>query len=291
MLSWKLWRALCRPPDNHPLFLRVANAHTSGSSILRTLKFTGFYLVACVLLTLAWPFILINPALVILFTAASANTIYAMSWAARIGTAIAHERKQQTYDLICLMPVGTLGAGWALSAAHLHRSALFQNLRLLMHSLTIALIGALITSIPVFLTLASGSSASYGLFLLLDYGITITAAFYFDHIQSVTLAYLVGMITASIAHNRINAQLWSVGAYLLLQISVYLLTLITGLVLLQAPLYTNDRVRNAIMPLLWLAAFYMLREGLIRLMWRLLVHRFNAGPSDQAGILGEVSYD
>src|SRR5690606_33264418 len=114
---------------------------------------------------------------------------------------------------------------------------------------------------------------------------TITAAFYFDHIQSVTLAYLVGMITASIAHNRINAQLWSVGAYLLLQISVYLLTLITGLVLLQAPLYTNDRVRNAIMPLLWLAAFYMLREGLIRLMWRLLAHRFNAGPSDQAGIL------
>lgn len=291
MLSWKLWRALCRPPYNHPLFVRVANAHNGSSSILRTFKFTGFYLIACVLFTLAWPFILINPALVLLFAAASANTIYAMSWAARIGTAIAHEREQYTFDLICLIPVGALGAGWALSTAHLHRSALFQNLRLLMHSLTVALIGALITTIPVTLTLASGSSTSYSLFLLLDYGIAITAAFYFDHIQSVTLAYLVGMITASIAQNRINAQLWSVGVFLLLQLFVYLLTLIIGIVVLQAPLYVDDTARNAIMPLLWLAIFYALREGVIRLIWRLLAHQFNAGPSEQAGIFGEGSYD
>lgn len=291
MLTWKLWRALCRPPYHHPLFMRIASAHIGGSSMLRTLKFTGFYLTACTLITLAWPFILINPALMVLFAATSANTIYAVSWAARIGTAIAYEREQETYDLICLMPVGALGAGWALSTAHLHRSALFQTLRLFMNSLAIALIGALIATIPVMLTLASGSAASYGLFLLLDYGIAVTAAFYFDHIQSVTLAYLVGMMTASVAQNRINAQLWSVGAFLLLQMFVYLLTLITGIVVLQALLHTDGIVRNAIMPLLWLAIFYALREVVIRLMWRFLAHQFNAGPSDQAGIFGDGSYD
>jgi hypothetical protein len=267
--------------------LRILGAHLGSTPVIRTLKFTAIYFMACMLLTLAWPLFLSKPLLSLLLAAAAANTFYSMIWAARIGSAIAREREIATYDLICLIPAGALGAGWALSSAHLHRSSLFRMLRLLMHSLAAALMGALLTTIPVMLTLASGSPASYGLFLLLDYGVAAAAAFYLDHIQSLTLAYLIGMTTAAMAQNRINAQLWAVSGFLLLQMLTYLFTLIIALVLLpmpQAPLHMSDIALRAVTPLLWLASFYTLREILIRLMWRILARQFNASPTDQRDI-------
>lgn len=287
MLTWRLWQALCHPPYRHPLFARTASASFGSTPLLRALRFAAFYVTACTLFTLSWPIILSSPALVLLSAAASANTLYSLTWAARIGSAIAREHEQKSYDLLCLLPVGALGAGWALSTAHLHRSALFRTLRLLMHSLALALLGALLTIIPVMLTLASGSPASYGLFLLLDYGAALAAAFYFDHVQSVTLAYLIGMITASIARNRINAQLWSAGFFLLLQGLVYLLILILGIVLLPAALHRlhlSQVAINVVLPIICLAAFYAVREAIIRLLWRLLAHEFNASDADQDSI-------
>ncbi len=288
MFTWKLWHALCHPPLRHPLFVRIVTAPPGGSLIRRTLKFTAIYLLACLLLTLAWPVILSNPPLVVLVSAASVNTIYSTLCAARIGSALAREREQATFDLICLMPMGALGAGWALSTAHLHRSALFRTLRLLLHSMAIALIGALLTIIPVTLTLASGSPASYELFMLLNYGGALVAAFYFDHIQSLTLAHLTGMITASVAKDRINARLWSTGVFLLLQLLIYLVTIIAAFVLLPAllrQLRMSEMAINMALPLLCLAIFYSLRELSIRLAWRFLAHQFNASTADQREIL------
>ena len=282
---------LVPPPYRHPLFQRIISAHFGGTPTTRALKFTAIYLTACMLLTLTWPFFLNNPLPALLLAGASVNTFYSVIWAARIGSAIAREHEMDTYELISLMPVGALGAGWALSSAHLHRSSLFRILRLLMHSIAAALIGALLTTIPVIFTLASGSPASFGLFLLLEYGVVVAAAFYFDHIQSLTLAYLTGMMTASIAQNRINAQLWSVGAFLLLQMFVYLLTLIIGIMGLQVLFKNDSLIFSAVMPLAWLAIFYAIREGVIRLIWRLMARQFNASSADQNGIFRRLLYD
>jgi hypothetical protein len=294
MLTWRLWHALCHPPYRHPLFTRIAAAHIGGNGVLRTLRVVAFYLMTCVLLTLGWPIFLINVPLMLLFAAASTNTIYSMTWASRIGSAIAHEREQETYDLICLLPVGALGAGWALSTAHLHRSALFRTLRLLMRSLLVALAGALLLVLPVVMSMSSGGSTSIGLFLLLDHGLVLAAAFYCDHIQSLTLAYLIGMNIASTAQNRINAQLWSGGIFLLLQMLIYMMTLIFSLVLIPAllnHLHVDEMSVTICTPMLTLAIFYALHEIAIWFAWRRLAHQFNASPADQDSIFRRLGYD
>lgn len=288
MLTWRLWYALCHPPYQHPLFARTAAARPGSNHILRTLTFTAFYLTACMLLTLAWPVFLMNVPLMLLVAAACANTIYSLSWASRISRALAYEREQETYDLICLLPVGALGAGWALSTAHLHRSAVFRTLRLLMRSLLVALAGALLLVLPVLMSISSGGSTALGLFLLLDHGLVLAAAFYCDHIQSLTLAYLIGMTTATIARDRINAQLWSGGIFLLLQLVIYLLTLMFSLVLIPAVLnhFQLAEISSSVgAPVLRLMVFYTLREVAIGFAWRLLAHQCNASPTDRTAII------
>ena len=285
MLTWKLWRALCSPPYAHPLFQRVITTHFTRSRIRRFVELMTGYVVLCALATLIWPLMFTNPAIIILVLVAISNTVYSMTWAFRVSTAIAREHELETYDLLCLQPSGALGVGWALCTGNLYRSPLFRGLRFVMPMISISVILALIIAlaIPILLAVSSsGQEETTQLLTTLVYALTLAIAFfYIDHIQSLLLANLIGMITPTFMPDRLYSGLWAVSGFLTLQIATYLVTFIASFLILPA-FYTGSESLHIslIYSILRLLIFYALREGLILMIWHLLAQRFNANDSE-----------
>ncbi len=295
MLTWRLWHALSNPQPHNSLFRRGINRQQPAQPVFRTLRVTVIYLAACLLVSLVWPLLISNAAGVMLFAAAAGNTLYSMMWAASIGSVIAYEREMATYDLLCLMPGGSLGAGWAIATARLHRSGLFQFLRLAIRLLATALLSALVLTmlIPLVVLLTAAGPAVSGLFVLLEYGLIPAAAFYLDHVQSLTLAHIIGMIVPTYAGSRINARLWSAAGFLVVQMLVYLITLIAGLVVvprLLAVFQFPAPISGIILPIIQLGLFYCIREILIARAWRLMLSCYNASQSEFSTIFSLPGY-
>lgn len=281
MLTWKLWRALCSPPYAHPLFQRTIMAHTVHSRIRRFTELMAGYVVICALATLIWPLLFTNPAIILLLMAAGSNTLYGMTWAFRVSTAIAREHELETYDLLCLQPCGALGTGWVLCVGNLYRSPLFRGLRLIMPMISISVTLALVIAltIPILLAISSsGETESIQLFVTLIYALSLAVAFfYIDHVQSILLANLLGMIMPTYLPDRLYAGLWAVSGFLLLQLAVYLITLVASFLI--TPIFQDVFTLHIslVLSILRLLIFYALREGLILVIWQMLAQRFNAG--------------
>lgn len=280
MLTWRLWRALCSPPYSHPLFQRTVMTHSVRSRVRRLVELMTGYVVICALATLVWPLLFMNPAIIVLVIVACSNTLYSMTWSFRVSTAIAREYELETYDLLCLQPAGALGVGWVLCTGNLYRSPFFRGLRFVMPMLSISVTLALVIAltIPFLLSLSStGQTESLQLLITLVYALSLAIAFfYIDHIQSLLLANLIGMITPSYIPDRLYVGLWAVSGFLAVQIAVYLLTLIASFIIL--PIFYSPSVLHIsiIFSILRLLIFYALREGIILVIWHLLAQRFNA---------------
>ncbi len=284
MLTWKLWRALCSPPYAHPLFQRTISTHFIRSRMRRLVELMTGYVVMCALATLVWPMLFMNPAIIVLVVVACSNTLYSMIWAFRVSTAIAREYELETYDLLCMQPSGALGVGWALCTGNLYRSQFFRGLRFVMPMISISVTLALVIAlaIPILLAISSdGQAETSQLLMTLVYALSLAIAFfYIDHVQSLLLANLIGMITPTYIPDRLYAGLWAVSGFLTVQIAVYLLTLIASFIIL--PIFHSASMLHVslIFSILRLVIFYALREGIILVIWHLLAQRFNANPTE-----------
>jgi hypothetical protein len=207
-----------------------------------------------------------------------------MTWAFRVSTAIAREYELETYDLLCLQPSGALGVGWALCTGNLYRSPFFRGLRFVMPMISISVTLALVIglAIPVLLTISSnGQAEAMQLLTTLIYALSLALAFfYIDHVQSLVLANLIGMITPTYMPDRLYAGLWAVSAFLTLQISIYLLAIVTNYLIF--PVFDTPAALHVslIFSAVRLLIFYALREVLILAIWNLLAQRFNANISE-----------
>lgn len=286
MLTWHLWQALHNPPQDNPLFQRIVMAQDAKDGILHKLRIFAAYWLACMALTLVWPLFVTNAPTLLVVLVAAANTIYGTAWAANISATITRERETDTYDLLCLLPPGAPGADWILSTACLYRSSLFRQLRLLVRILATALMGALMAAmlIPAVFAFAPGDlqNLSPSLFLALVYGLTAGAGFYVDHIQSLVLGNVVGMLVSTYTHNRLNARLLAAGLFVLLKLLVYLLTLTLGFEMLNGGFEST----TAVLPLLRLLIFYTLHEFVIAALWHILALRLETSPHELRRIIG-----
>lgn len=261
---------------------------------MRALRVTTAYLAACTVFTLAWPIIIEHAPMLLLFAAAAANSIYSMVWATRISSTLAREHELRTYDLLSLIPTGAFGAGWTLSTACLHHDTLFQRLRLALQLCAAAVGTALFIALllPLVMLLTPNSPVTFGLFLLLNYGVMLAVAFYLDHIQSLTLAHLTGMLAASHIQNRVTAQVWSTAGFLLLQLLTYLVTLILGFVLLPPllqALQLDSAFIHSILPVMRVLILYGVHEVMVFIVWRTLLHHFNTDADDAQMLLATAS--
>lgn len=279
-MTWKLWYALRNPPYNTPLFQRIYRSNNPQGRLRRILQISLAYLFTCLVFTLIWPALTTNFAFVALMIIAASNNLFGIIWANRIAVTLARENELQTFDLLCLIPMGRFGAVWSLSTASLHATHMFRSMGFLVRWLSIGFITTLGIALLIPLLLLTQAQDMEVLILLhpLLYAVTLALAFYVDYIQAVVTASVIGMLASTYTMNTVNVRILAVGNFLLLQVSVYLVTLIMGFILAESifsPYIRDLPLITLLLPIVRLTIFYLLHEAVIVLSWRLLLQRFN----------------
>jgi hypothetical protein len=145
----------------------------------------------------------------------------------------------------------------------------------------------LIIAILIALARSSGDSVSarfsQSTFVTLFHAAALVAAFYLDHVQSAVVGGLVGMLAPRYVQNRFDVRAWGLFSYLLLQVLAYLLTWFIGFQIIPL-LYQNFHLSGfyaeLTVPIVRVAVFYTIREGIIAGLWHMLTGQLNAMPSD-----------
>lgn len=268
MLTWKLWRGLKRPPPKNPLFQRVMSSPPQEMP---------WYL-GCAIVLVA-PFLLL-PAFVFM------SAVYGLRWTIMIAGMIARERESGMFELIALSPNGLFGSSRAIMSACLHRNeslAQMQSfgawiMRFAMGLVLMLTIASLTTPIVL-----NDADPLLGQIITPLYIISLAIAVYVDHIHSILVAELVGMLVPIYTTRRVDASLGALVLYLLIQVGTYALTLLIGFAILPFVLELlpfAPQLRAIILPFGRLAIFYSIREIIIRYLWRRLLYETNAAPSE-----------
>jgi hypothetical protein len=290
MTTWRLWRALTRPPYNHPLFWRTVTTREPDAPVRRWPS--GHLVLGIVVLficsgaffprqitTIVLVAFMIVPILLLIFT--FNGLIYGLIWGVKISSAIAKTYEASIFDVLSLSPGGALGATWAMGTGCLYRNREVGDLNF-PETWTIRLFVVIFASMALG-TLSGTRRANELVLPVLVYALVLIAGFYVDDIQSIVLGSLVGMLTPLYARNRLDARLWTMGLYLLIQVTTYVSVLLVGFVLLPA-LYDWMSISgihsDIVLPLLGLAVFYGMRELGIALLWNNLTRRLNADPQE-----------
>lgn len=284
MTTWKIWRALHNPPALHPVFKRAVllpvstdNRQTVGWAGLTINLVLGLGQHSPTILLLLMPFIL-------LFT----GITYGIDCAIRVGNAIAKEHENDTFNLLSLSPSGALGASWAMCTSSLYHNRDFDRFHnIIRGTVTIAIITVVVVASVIIITHSEQFTRAYEPTLptvihIVDLT-TVMLALYFEYMQSAIVGSLIGMFVPTYTQNRMDTRIYTFGGFLLLQITTYFLAYLIGFVVLPE-LYHRLQIigeeTEMSLSILRLAVFFMIREVMITVLWRTLVERLNARPSE-----------
>lgn len=284
MLTWKLWRALSQPHHLHPLFQHVYSRQRYAGRLQRLLFLSSGYFLACVGITLCWPVLTLNPGTVLIVALVGSHTVFGTLWSDRVSAVIAREYDLKTFDLLSMLPSGAFGAGWTLAMGSLYASPFFRYTSLMIRILgTIVLTMLILTLvIPAMLSVAQWGSQDTGLLFNALWNLCLAfAGFYFDYVQSVVLAQLVGILASTYSLGHLNTRLMANGGFMLLKIMNYLFTFMTGFIFLNSFYEVLDLpLITAIisLPVLRLLLFYGCHEISIQAIWIILHKRLHSTP-------------
>ncbi len=293
MISFKLWRALSKPPRHHPLFQYVL----TGSNREKPGVTSGF--VVWVLMLVAFIFIwsvIFKPVMgVILAMFVALNSVYATRWVLRISQTILEEKQTRRFDLLASLPIGLLGTSWALSTGAVHRRSSFRWLPyLILMIVTIAFI-ALCGLVTVTFTLLEELSNNQASFMAnLDFvriGIQIipfVILFYIDHIYSILTAIIFGQIATIDIANIAEGQVRALIGFLAIQVVTYLFAFL--IFMLGLPYFFSlwglDEVGHLVLiALMGIAFFVVMREWTTYLLWIFLTKSLHADANEKALVL------
>ena len=271
MLTFRLWRALKRPPTRNPLFRRA---------YIRPEEPAPWY-VGCV----QWAGVLIFLPIIAL-----AGLIYGFGWSVGIAGLLCRERENRRFDLLALTPPGPLGMSWAAALGYLTHHRTFRNINQTGNLLVRAVFMALFISGAGLLFTLSGLMSTPLLITFALYTVTLCVALLVDQAQSLVAAVLVGILAADAAGSRLGAQLYAFALYAGLQLVTYVLTFALGFTLF--PTITDvtgrhDLLANIALVGFRLALFAGSRELLIWLLWRRLDAALNPDPYERRLLLGQ----
>jgi hypothetical protein len=274
MTTWRLWQALKYPPAAHPIFQRMVSPYYDDISwvlVAQNVLLQGqiwFWSLV---------FVLDTRALILMMFS---GTFYGLIWSAIVSGTIAIEREYRMYDLLCMSPSGTLGITWAICTACLHRNQTFIQVNSQeAWSIRIILFIPLVISANVIFGRAFSNPGSITIVWLAAF----LLVFYLDHVQSIIFGSLFGVLAPHYAPNRFDSRLWACGGFMLVQSSTYLALLLMSAVILPT-LYRAFDISgwyaDLSIPILSVAVFYLLREGVIIKLWRTLTEQLNAAQTE-----------
>jgi hypothetical protein len=274
MNTWKLWRALNQPTTAHPIFRQVNAAYAEelyGLIPLQDLILHGQIWFWSLI------FIVNTRALVLMVFS---GTLYGAIWAMSISSTIAGQRARGVYDLLCLSPTGTVGINWAICTACLHRHQTFEQVNSQeAWSVRLILFVPLVISANVVFERIFTETGGLTLLWL----IAFVALFYLDHVQSIIIGSLLGVLAPHYTTNRFDTCVWALGGFILVQVVSYLAVFVTSLMILPeayAVFRFTGLLADISLPILSVLVFYGVREGIMVRLWRKLTEELNAAPTE-----------
>jgi hypothetical protein len=308
MISWKLWKALLKPPAGHPLFGRTAAFQ--GISLAhfgpRNNPVYSYLVIALVLLAILmrmpslFSFLLllifIAPAslLFLLFIAPIAFpiaiSILGAVWAAHISYTIAREHERGVYDLLCLIPEGALGANWAIACGCIHRGNLFEIAnflaRIILYTGLFFLAILLLIALAVLAYSPADMLKQNAADVVHTVGgvVVLLIAYCIHYVQTMVLVPIIGMLLPTMTRNRTEAQIGALGLFLTIQFGSYALFLLAGyftLPLLSAKLHLLSWAIEPRVPVVCLVLLYICREAILSRLLRVVTRRLSADPSEK----------
>jgi hypothetical protein len=265
MMTRQVWRAFRQPPLKQPVFDRLV-ASVAFSPSLRPLWWNNLAIQGQIWLW-ALMFIVDVRALPLMLLS---GTGYGLLWALGISGAIAQERRSGTYDLLCLTPEGSFGVNWAITIGCLHQGdALRQVISQEVWTIRLMLLIPLTITANLMLNRALTQSP-----VALLWMVALLLIFYLDHIQSIIIGALFGLMAPQAAALTGDSRLWALAGFLAAQAGSYALVL--ALTLLN-PL---GKLGPAASPLLAVVAFLLIREAIITWQVRVTRQLFNASPEE-----------
>jgi hypothetical protein len=245
------------------------------------------------------------PALMLLL---AVGTLYGAYTAVRISGNIAQEHEQGRDELLSLTPSGALGLSWAAVTGHLYRNNTFTRLRKWMPIACVVLTllsSGFLAFVQINLLISTPASRSVNssayqydggaqqvVFLL--YVAAAAAAFLIDFYQSVIAGVLIAVITPTYGRNRFETQALTLAGFLSVQIVTYLSALLIGLVVLPGiyqALSINDWIGEAILIVLRIGVFVLIREAFIVWLWQFAQQRLNIGIGEFETLVAKLKRD
>ncbi len=295
MTTWRIWKMLRNPPFGHSLFRRtLIKRHNTARSEFETYRIINIRFIAEMVGVMFICTAMLSPIFLILAGVGVLlilnGTIYSLVWSVRTSGMIAQERERQTYDLYCMSPEGALGVNWAICIGFLHRDNRLEQI----HGVVRSLLGiALVMIFLIALVLISNAGQQpttpfarqevqrYSTMLV--HVTTIICLIFIDHVHSIVLGCLVGILIASYARGRVEAQLGAAGVYLALQATAYALTWVVGFNILPGVYDENaNGLAQISLAIAQVLVFYGVREAMIYMLWHKLSSRLNVSPTEEA---------
>ncbi len=294
MQTWKLWQVLRKPPAAHPLFLYIHSSAVAAVNPRLVIWFGPLMLAGLILYVLLGTWLLPRVTLPLLFSplpgttavlAVFSGTFYGAAWLVTISRTLARQAGHGLYDLLWLSPSGALPAILALGTGCLHRNHSFQ----VVNDQRQALLNVILTTpgaavLALFVTAFSGQPDLTEFIMLVIVGsVAVAAAFRLDHMQSIVLGSMLGMIFPLVARERGSNPLLGMIVFLLLQLASYTLLILLTFVLLPYWLRQTGLdgwYTDPLALLLGVVSFYSLRESAIQVCWRVLLRLLDADSED-----------
>lgn len=285
MVTWLLWRRLRTLPHQQipwwhqpeatkkpRRWLQLLIGLTLATGVMIWLIQTpiAFLAILWILLALPFGFLFLN------------GLLYGLYWAVQISTTLAREYELGHFSMLSLTPHGGIGASWLWATTIVNRNNTLHKLHIMVRAVVIiALLTLLLAFITVYISAQNSPStriASFGGLTSIVLLALVVVALFFEHMQSIVIGSLLGMLIPARLPTVFDARIWSVGVYLLLQLGFYALMVIAiGILpLLFRLIGFVGNWADLIHGLLLLLIFFALREGIIRLLWRNLNYQLNA---------------
>lgn len=284
--TWQLWRGLRQPPYDHPLFRHIRQlkapdyfqlplwliAGAAAAVVLLVLiSDASLTIFAIALLTIAIPLVLLL----------ANGTLFGIAFAVEVTLTLQRRALIFSEALLKVTPLGGLGSAYLIAAACLHRKDRLNQLNRVIRLCVIGTIaGAILAFVPVLMSLtatdASGRAFDWRLISGLIGLITGALLLYLDHIQSMVLAALIGMLAPHLTLLDLGKGIAAGVLFAVVQFSSYAIVLLTSVSLGVIVQHTTMDGGPAVYVGLTVIVYYLLREGLITLLWRQVIQNHDA---------------
>lgn len=277
-MTLKLWRGLHNPPATHPIFVRNVLLPTPQISTRRIFNSARALIGFILLMSDFMPTLLI---VVMPFILAASGFIYGLDCALRVCYQIAQERKNHTYQLLALSPVGALPVCWVICTSVLHQRQHFTRLSEIVRiSVQIGLAGiaivmVLLGGISGIIAVTRSQLAPPDLLPLIHMG-AVVIVIYGEFVQSTVIGCLVGLMVPTVTDGTMDSLLYSPALFLLVKFISWAIGL--GLIFgIFDPLYIQLALPVGLLDTLMTVTRVMIliivQNGSIRLLWWVIVKR------------------